>query len=190
MKIIDMTRRIEDSMPVFPGDPPVRIRILEDMDYINSEIETGLHAGTHIDAPAHLNCCGETVDRIGLERLTGQGFLISSKTVKIPDGDIAVLRTRWDSKWGLEEYFKDYRGIPMGLAEKLVDHGVKGVCTDGPSVDMPGETAVHRLLLENGIWIVENIKNTGLVPERFRIFVVPLNVMAEASPVRVFAVTD
>ncbi|MDI9618261.1 cyclase family protein [Methanothermobacter sp.] len=190
MKIIDLTRRIEDSMPVFPGDPPVRIRTVEDGDYINSEIETGLHAGTHIDAPAHVHYGDETVDRIGLERLIGDGFLISPKTVKIPDGDIAVLKTGWTSKWGLEEYFKDYRGIPLCLAEKLVDHGVKGVCTDGPSVDMPGETAVHRLLLENGIWIVENIRNTDMVPKTFRIFVVPLNVMAEASPARVFAITD
>lgn len=177
-------------MPVFPGDPPVRIRTLEDRDYLTSSMEAGMHTGTHIDAPAHVHRGDETVDRIGLERLTGQGFLISQGTEKIPSGDIAVLRTGWGSKWGLEEYFKDYRGIPMGLAEKLVDHGVKGVCTDGPSVDMPGETAVHRLLLENGIWIVENMKNTELVPERFRIFVVPLNVRAEASPVRVFAVTD
>lgn len=190
MKIIDLTRRIEDSMPVFPGDPPVRIKTLEDENYVNSAMEAGMHTGTHIDAPAHVHSSNETVDRIGLERLTGQGFLISPETDKIPSGDIAVLRTGWDSKWGLEEYFKDYRGIPLRLAEKLVDHGVKGVCTDGPSVDMPGETAVHRLLLERGIWIVENIQNTDLIPERFRIFVVPLNVMAEASPVRVFAVTD
>lgn len=190
MKIIDLSHRIEDSMPVFPGDPPVRIRTLEDEDYVNSTMEAGMHAGTHIDAPAHVHCGDETVDRISLERLIGQGFLISPKTVKIPDGDIAILRTGWDSKWGLEEYFRDYRGIPMGLAEKLVDHGVKGVCTDGPSVDMPGETAVHRLLLKKRIWIVENMKNTGLLPERFRMFVVPLNLRAEASPVRVFAVTD
>ncbi|WP_432704060.1 cyclase family protein [Methanothermobacter thermautotrophicus] len=53
MKIIDLTHRIEDSMPVFPGDPPVKLRIeSSDADYITSSLSMGMHTGTHIDAPS------------------------------------------------------------------------------------------------------------------------------------------
>ena len=55
---------------------------------------------------------------------------------------------------------------------------------------MPGETDILKLRLKYGIWIVENITNTGLLPPKFRLFVVPLSVRAEASPARVFAVKD
>ncbi|WBF08816.1 cyclase family protein [Methanothermobacter thermautotrophicus] len=189
MKIIDLTHKIEDSMPVFPGDPPVKLRIeSSDAHYITSSLSLGMHTGTHIDAPLHAHCSALTVDGIGLEELTGEGFLVSGGEI-LNGGDIAVIRTGWSSRWGSEGYFRDYPGIKRRLAEELVEHEVLGVCIDGPSVDRPGETDIHRLLLKNGIWIVENITNTGLLPPKFRLFVVPLSVRAEASPARVFAVT-
>ncbi|MBE2900563.1 cyclase family protein [Methanothermobacter thermautotrophicus] len=189
MKIIDLTHKVEDSMPVFPGDPPVKLRTeSSDEDYITSSVSMGLHAGTHIDAPLHARCSDLTVDGIGLRELTGEGFLISREEI-LGAGDIAVIKTGWSSRWGSEEYFTNYPGIKRRLAEELVEHEVLGVCIEGPSVDRPGETEIHRLLLKNGIWVVENITNTDLLPPEFRLFVVPLPVRAEASPARVFAVT-
>lgn len=189
MKFIDLTHRFEDGMPVFPGDPHVRILETRN-DYILSRIEAGMHAGTHIDAPRHAGYPG-TVETISLERLTGTGFLTSPEGIKshVPGG-IAVVRTGWSSRWGSEDYFINYPFLSMEIADELLDADVKGVCMEGPSVDRHGEMEIHRKLLKNDVWIIENIKNTELLPERFRLFAVPLAAAAEASPARVFAVLE
>ena len=57
MTIIDLSHRICDGMPVYPGD--VQTRLVQERflsrDYYNGyTLHTALHAGTHVDAPIHL----------------------------------------------------------------------------------------------------------------------------------------
>ncbi|TCT15630.1 putative cyclase [Natranaerovirga pectinivora] len=54
---IDLSCTIENGMPVHPFDSEVKLyqdRFLEKNKYNNSRLETGMHAGTHIDIPRHL----------------------------------------------------------------------------------------------------------------------------------------
>ena len=54
---IDITIPIRPGMPVFPGDPPVRIElaqaIAEGASCNVTRLDMGAHTGTHIDAPVH-----------------------------------------------------------------------------------------------------------------------------------------
>ncbi len=54
---IDLSYTIDDGMPVHPYDEKVKLyqdRYLEKHKYNNSRLETGMHAGTHVDIRRHL----------------------------------------------------------------------------------------------------------------------------------------
>lgn len=54
--MIDLSRRIEEGMPVFPGLTEVKMSNLIDHDQVGwhvDVIEINTHTGTHIDAPYH-----------------------------------------------------------------------------------------------------------------------------------------
>ncbi|MDL2246491.1 cyclase family protein, partial [Methanobrevibacter sp. OttesenSCG-928-K11] len=56
-----------------------------------------------------------------------------------------------------------------------------------PSVDMYGKNQIHKLLLKNNIWIVENLTNTNkLIKKEYDAFFIPMNISSEASYVRSF----
>ena len=55
--LIDLSQVIEDKMPIYPGDKGTNLfqsEFLSIDKYNNHRLETGMHAGTHIDAPMHL----------------------------------------------------------------------------------------------------------------------------------------
>ena len=65
--LIDITMTIKEGMVVWPGDPPVRINKVSDINFgdkLNfSSISMGLHTGTHLDAPVHYIKGGEGADK-------------------------------------------------------------------------------------------------------------------------------
>ena len=80
MTIIDLSHRICDGMPVYPGD--VQTRLVQERflsrDYYNGyTLHTALHAGTHVDAPMHLlDKDQRPIAELPLERFCGPGFLL------------------------------------------------------------------------------------------------------------------
>ena len=58
MKYIDLTHTFKQSMPVYPGDAnPELIETAdayEDGKIIHFQLKTGMHVGTHMDAPLHM----------------------------------------------------------------------------------------------------------------------------------------
>ncbi|PIJ48025.1 hypothetical protein BMH30_05900, partial [Leucobacter sp. OLES1] len=77
--LVDLSHPIETGMPVFPGDPEVRIEpalaVPEDGVAV-ARLDLGSHAGTHIDAPAHSIVGGATVDELPLEWLVGDARVL------------------------------------------------------------------------------------------------------------------
>ena len=74
MRIIDLSRPIYEGMPVFPGDPEVKIQTLGAAGSENGlvrRISLGSHTGTHVDAFAHMHPDGHALDDIPLERFFG-----------------------------------------------------------------------------------------------------------------------
>ena len=78
-RYIDLTHRIEENMPVFPGDPQPEIKEVmtlgKDICTVQS-ICLGNHMGTHLDAPSHFIEGGMTVDQIPLETLIGNATIL------------------------------------------------------------------------------------------------------------------
>jgi arylformamidase len=89
MRVYDITVEINPELPIWPGDPEVKIERFEKLetgDNANiSRMEMGLHTGTHVDAPYHFLAGGITLDKIPLERFIG-----TASVVEVPV-DVSIL---------------------------------------------------------------------------------------------------
>src|ERR1044071_9493977 len=81
MKIYDVSLRLTNATPTYPGDPGIEIKkwmTLVKGDPANvSLINFGLHSGTHVDAPAHFIEGARTVDKLPLTSLVGEVHVIA-----------------------------------------------------------------------------------------------------------------
>ncbi len=105
-----------------------------------------------------------------------------------PPPEYLFFYTGWDKKWGTDSYFTGAPVLSEEVARRLIALELKGVGIDAISVDpMEGNMLLaHRILLEKGIIIVENLKNLGkLLGEDFEFYGLPLKIAGgEGSPIR------
>jgi kynurenine formamidase len=201
VEIIDLTHRFHDDMPVFPGDPCARLyqcaRIAED-GINNHKLETGMHVGTHMDAPLHMMDDGMSIADTPIENCAGRGRLLDIPGVEeihddmldtsvIAQGDCLLIHTGWDRYFHAAEYYTQYPQITHDFAKKALDAGVILVAMDTPSPD-DDPFPVHKTWLSNGVMIVENATNLELLRNRhFDVIAYPLKLAADAAPLRLVA---
>jgi arylformamidase len=206
-RIVDLSQPVAAGTPVFPGDGPVRLTILDQAPVNLSRIDLSVHTGTHMDAPFHFFNGAETIDRISLDRCVVRARLIDLRGIAAaseirrehiqahidttPRGHAAVLYTGWSKQWGQPCYFSDHPCLAADAAQFLVDCGVPLVAVDMPSVDRAPYPA-HRILLGAAVPIVENLTNLeDIGADLFQLIVLPLKLTGrDASPVRAIAVTE
>ena len=192
--LIDLSRRIEADMPVYPGDPEVQLQKIKSMEkdhYTLHWWQTGLHAGTHVDAPMHLLDDPRRICDLPLEHFLAQGVLLSDMEnipeKEIPLGAAVLFETGMDALYGTADYYQKHPAVSQALCEYLVSRQVSLVGVDAPSPDhIP--FPVHKRLLSSGIPILENLTNLEKLKNRaFTLMAFPLNISAEGSPVRAVA---
>ena len=153
MRIFDITLSISPEIPTWPGDLKVkleRVKKIEEGESNNlSQMELGVHTGTHVDAPFHFVQSGIKVDELPLEVLIGpvqvvqmddQVDLITAETLKKINIDPKIPRilfkTRnahyWEKKE--KEFQVGFVAIAKDAAEELVNMGMKLVGIDYLSV--------------------------------------------------------
>ena len=202
MQIIDLTHLVEHDMPVYPGEVPLRLRqivFIKDHGYNNHLLETGMHVGTHMDAPLHMIDGGRRISELQASRFVGKGVLIHALNKseadlleivdeKVSKDDIVVFNFDYSKNFKSPDYYYKYPEIPVSVAQKLADTGIKLLCMDTPSPDRQ-PFAVHQIILSQNIPIVENLCNldklTGFTD--FSIVAMPLRIHADGSPARVVA---
>lgn len=206
--MIDLSHVLTKGTPVYPGDPAVEILILDSTDRSTAEerhcnsgrIATGLHVGTHMDAPFHFMADGITIDQVALERCVGLcvALRISASTIEPEQLEPAaqaltecrrvILNTGWHKHWGKEDYFTSHPVLTGAAARYLVERGVVLVGVDTPSVDRSPFPA-HLVLLGAGVLIVENLTNVDRLPSGpFTFCATPLAIGGrDGSPVRAVA---
>lgn len=199
--IIDLTLRLNEDTPVYPGDPPLKITNTEKFEsdgYLGHNLSMGTHAGTHIDAPAHMIEGGKTLDAFTADRFVGRGcyILVKDKTFNLDDikaadiqeGDIVIFNTQMSYKLRDEEYFHDYPAMTEEIARYLVERKVGMVGVDTCSIDNQDGFPIHKLLLGNDILIIENLTNVEqLDGMEARIYALPIKTDLDGSPARVIA---
>src|SRR2546430_17333843 len=81
--IYDVTVPITNTMPVWPGDPPVQLSAKShesrDKTHIVSltSIAMGSHTGTHIDAPFHMIQGGKRLHEFPLDIMVGRATVVA-----------------------------------------------------------------------------------------------------------------
>ena len=192
--LIDLSRKIEAGMPVYPGDPAAtleKIKSVEKDHYTLYWWQTSLHAGTHMDAPMHLLDDPRRICDLSLERMTAPGVLLTDMEkipeTEIPMGAAVLIETGMDALYGTEAYYRNHPAVSQELCEYLIARKVAMVGVDAPSPDhVP--FPVHKRLMEEGIPILENLTNLHLLRgKQFTLIAFPLNIAAEGSPVRAIA---
>ncbi len=203
MRSIDLSHTFRDKMPRYPGDTIPSLEQFETIGketYINHHfIKTGMHVGTHIDAPLHMRAGGKKIPDFPPETFCGNGVFIDARGassidevllngVTVHDGDIVIVMTGLYKKFGTKEYFEKYPVITESFAKKLIGIGVKMLGVDTPSPDR-SPYHIHKLLFQYDILIIENLANLEelLLVKRFEIYALPVKFDAEAAPARVVA---
>ncbi|EGB15387.1 cyclase family protein [Pseudodesulfovibrio mercurii] len=205
MQTIDLSHVIRTGMPVFPGDETPNVRrthFINKHGFAQTALDLTSHAGTHVDAAAHLFADAPGLDWLGPDNFTGWGAVVDLTALSAPvigqadlahladvEGlDFALLRTGWDKHWGTERYYRDFPALDETGARFLGGLGLKGVGLDTPSPDPVDsrELPAHRILFDHGLVIVENLTRLGDLPaESFLFCCLPLRIAdGEASPCR------
>ena len=203
MKLIDLSHRLSGQTPSYPGDPPVELTLNKTVgkDGYNAYLlNSGLHAGTHLDVPLHGFDGYPTVDSYPPDCFSGNGVLLDVRgedpfylkeeyDLLIDEGDIVLFYTGFDQYFGNpEKYYSEHPVISEELTGFLLKKQVKMVGSDTPSLDHPPLPA-HRALLQNGIFLLENLTNLDALRDvkHFEVFALPLKIAAEGSFVRAVA---
>ena len=200
--LIDLTHTFTAAMPVFPEDTSpefTRTATLEKEGYVQYRIKTGMHVGTHLDAPMHMVEGGKGVAELPIDRFFGRGTLLDARgasTIDLPLFDqlkgvtpeILLILTGLAKKFGTPEYFESYPVLTEPFAERVVEMGIKMIGLDSPSPDR-APYPVHRILLKNEVLILENLKNLEVLvgPGSFELIALPPKFATDGAPVRVVA---
>ncbi len=174
--IHDLSHPLTTGLPVFPGDPEVRIeRDGGPGPWRVSALHLGSHSGTHVDAPRHYLADGQGIGAYPPERFVRQGWildaggraenealgldLLAPYRQAIEPGAIVVLRTGWDRFWGGPRYER-HPYVGEELAAALVASKVGLVGIDALNVDSTADdgSQAHARLLAADILIVENLR--------------------------------
>ena len=205
MTLYDISLTIADDLPVWPGDPKIKLKKIskiEDGEEANvTHISACVHTGTHVDAPDHFMGNGQTVENLPLDLLVGAAFVVELhvdgqvsavdlQSASIPEGTNRLLiKTTNSQLWaeGVKEFKSDFIALEADAAAYLVNQGVEVVGVDylsvAPFAD-PGPT--HRILLEEGVLIIEGLNLSGIEPGEYTLMCLPLKISgSDGAPARV-----
>jgi arylformamidase len=207
MKIYDVTLPISPAMPVWPGDPPVSLKMvkrIEDGAKDNlSHLASSVHIGTHVDAPLHFIAGGGDISSLSLDVLIGPATVVALPDADaITAGDLArlnlprqVKRLLFKTRNGAlppTEFSKDFVALTLDAAQWIVERGVRLVGVDYMSVEhFDGDGSVHRALLGAGVVAVEGLDLRDVPPGDYTLYCLPMKLAgSEGAPARVILVAE
>jgi arylformamidase len=204
MKIYDVTVAISNDLPVYPGDPPIKIertQSLEKGDIARvSSLSFSTHIGTHVDPPYHFMKDGVSLDRAPLEVFVGPARVVDVGEAASIDAELLstfdlegvsrlLFKTRNSRFWReTTEFQKDFVYLETDAAEALVARGLKLVGIDYLSIEKFGfdEPTTHWTLLGNDVYIVEGLDLSAIAPGDYELICLPLKIKdGDGGPARV-----
>ncbi|MGC1379269.1 MAG: cyclase family protein [Anaerolineales bacterium] len=209
MPIYDITLTISPSMPVWPGDPAVELTQTASIDQganANvSQLNFGLHTGTHVDAPHHFLNDRRTVESLPLDVLTGRCYVLhlddnlaaitadALEAAQLPEGVSRLLfRTRNSDLWtkGVTRFQTAFVAVTLDGAEWLVRRGIKLVGVDYLSVaPYKNSRPTHVTLLQAGVVILEGLDLSQVAQGFYDLYCLPLKVAnSDGAPARTILV--
>ena len=186
MKIYDISQEVF-SCAVYPGDPkPERQRLAATASgdaYNLTAFSMCAHNGTHVDAPKHFLQDGKTLDQIPLEQFVGQCLVVrhegdvtaedaAQMTEKLGDIPRLLIAGKATVTRAAAHIFADRKLFLVGNESQSV----------GPE-DAP--SAVHKILLGNGVVLLEGLVLENVPEGKYILCAAPLNLSgADGAPCR------
>jgi arylformamidase len=200
MKIFDISRNLENGMPVWPGDTPFHYEVswpMEESGSVNvGSLTMSTHTGTHVDAPFHFDDNGKKITELELDLYIGPVRVIDMQGKEsigaedVKDIDLNGFKRVIFRTLSWKDPFKFPDKIPYidpSLGPFLAEKGIRLIGVDVPSVDpidskeLPG----HHSLNRNGIHILESVILDHIKPGDYELIALPLPlVQSDGSPVR------
>ena len=171
--------------------------------------------GTHMDAPNHCIEGGMDIASIPLKNLirpfvvinvegkAHETYQVTYEDIKefesthgiIPSHHIVIIHTGWGKYWNQEKFRNDlqFPSVSIEAAEVLLKRGIVGLGIDTLSADTGSSSfSVHQLLLENNVYLLENVSNSGMLPPKGGYLIaLPLKIQdGTESSVRLIAVIN
>ncbi len=192
-KWIDVTVPIYDGLVHWPGDPPVSIERINNMEKGDpnnvSKISMGSHTGTHVDAPRHFFRDGQKIGTMPLNQIIGAARVIQIQHPKyvtpeelagynLRRGERILFKTRNSSHaWHRAIFDEDFVSISNEAADFLASRALRAVGIDYLSVGgfKDDGAYIHRTLLGSGIWLIEGLDLSNVRPGKYLLNCLPLN---------------
>jgi arylformamidase len=192
MKIYDITVPISESVPVYQGDPTVKVEASKTFaagDGVNvSHLCLGLHTATHVDAPNHFIEGTRRVDELDLDKLMGRcrvvGLDAGVTAIGVEHlGDLGgveriLFKTKNSAFWNDPEkgFRTDFAYVSLDAARALAAADIKLVGIDYLSIEEFGSAdhSVHITLLEHEIVILEGIDLREVPPGDYELICLPI----------------
>ena len=159
VEIIDISRGVITT-EVFPGDPGAylqKVKSVKDSDGYNlSKLTTGLHNGTHVDAPLHFFDDGDSVDLLDLDRFIGPCTVIETPAGMLTGADVDKLFPRTCERVILKGKGRTF--LHPSAASEIAFRGCKLLGIDSISIEKVGsDGSSHRALLGENVAILEGL---------------------------------
>jgi kynurenine formamidase len=209
MRVVDLSHTVEPGMPTYPGTPGPAIQpiaAIAEQGYAEQLVTFSTHTGTHIDLPSHILPDKMLPDVFTVEQFAGSGIALDVRgstgglisvdmlmpySALIRECEFLLLCSGWSRYWGTSDYFDRYPVLSIEAARWLAGFRLKGLGVDMISVDVAdsADFPVHKILLQKGIVLIENLTGlSSLFHQNFMFCCFPLKIAeAEASPVRAVA---
>jgi arylformamidase len=201
----DITVAFRPDGPLWPGDPEPKMTLMKSMSggyRCNvTRLDTGVHFGTHLDAPCHFIEGGKSVDQLDLGVLVGPCFVgeipdvteiepAHLEALDLPDGTTRLLlKTKNSALWNdpAHSFDTEFAAITGDAAAWVVDRGIRLIGIDYLSIQLFADpvSTTHIVLLENEVIIVEGLDLRDVAPGAYNLTCLPMKIAgADGAPVR------
>lgn len=199
-RLIDITHPLSNATAPWPGDTQFDFsfvcRLRDGASANVGKFTSGIHSGTHMDAPYHYNETGPTIDQVDLDLLIGPARVFLAQNCSVITRDafagldglatprVLVRTNHCDDK---TQFPATIPTLADDVPAWLGTQGVKLIGLDLPSVDQITDPSmrIHHLLDAANILILENLDLRRAEPGVYDLIALPLRIAgAEGSPVR------
>lgn len=204
--LYDLSYTVGPDTMAYPGTEKPKLKVMNTVEkdgFQETLLSLFSHAGTHMDAPAHMLKGAAYLDTLPMERFCGRAYVMDCTSFgeggiipadalpELAGLDFLILSAGWEEKWGTEAYFGRFPVLSPEAADTVAAAGLSGVGVDMMSVD-PMDTVefpVHMRFFKKGMVIIENLRGLDKLRGRtVELCALPMKYEnADGAPVRVLA---
>jgi arylformamidase len=186
VEIIDISKGILKT-DAYPGDPVPSFRFVKRSDtdgYNLGLLSTGVHSGTHVDAPLHFFDDGISVDELDLNAFVGPCTVVETPPGLLTGADVDRLFPRVCERVLLRGNGKTL--LHQSAASEIAYRGCRLLGIDAATIEAAdAKGASHRFLLGENVAILENLNLSEVREGDYFLLSQPVIIEgAEAAPCR------